>query len=91
VLGRKVEQMVLREILDHARAAGIQTLRGRFHPTERNQLVIDHYAKLGFSKIGEEASGVTHWELAVVAVPPEAAPMKVVSQGFGHGNKRVPA
>ena len=52
VLGRKVEHMVLREILEHARAAGVHKLRGAYRPTDRNNLVIDHYAKLGFTKVG---------------------------------------
>ena len=52
VLGRRVEHMVLREILEHARAAGIQKLSGTYRPTERNKLVIDHYAKLGFQGAG---------------------------------------
>ena len=65
VLGRKVEHMVLREILEHARAAGIRKLTGTYRPTERNKLVVDHYAKLGFTKVGEEESGLTRWELPV--------------------------
>jgi FkbH-like protein len=79
VLGRKVEQMVLREILRHAQGAGIQTLTGTYRPTDRNKLVVDHYAKLGFTKIREEGSGSTRWELAVDGAEPESAPIKVVS------------
>ncbi|KAA6464939.1 HAD-IIIC family phosphatase [Acidobacteria bacterium AB60] len=79
VLGRKVEHMILRELLEHARAAGIRKLVGTYKPTDRNKLVVDHYAKLGFTKILEEASGLTRWELLTDAEGPEAAPMKVVS------------
>jgi FkbH-like protein len=82
VLGRKVEHMVLREILEHARAAGIRKLVGRYIPSERNKLVVEHYAKLGFAKMSEDASGTSVWELATDAPGPEAAPMTVVSQGF---------
>jgi FkbH-like protein len=82
VLGRKVENMVLREILDHARAAGIEKLIGVYKPTDRNKLVVDHYGKLGFAKIAEEESGLTRWELLVEEAEPESAPMKVVSQSF---------
>jgi FkbH-like protein len=82
VLGRKVEQMVLREILRHARAAGIQKLNGVYKPTDRNKLVIDHYSKLGFSKVTEEDSGLTRWELPVEGAEPESAPMSVIAQGF---------
>jgi FkbH-like protein len=82
VLGRKVEHMVLREILVHARAAGIHKLVGTYRPTERNKLVVDHYAKLGFSKVDEKETGLTVWELLVENANPESAPMKVVSRGF---------
>ncbi|WP_058185446.1 HAD-IIIC family phosphatase [Terracidiphilus gabretensis] len=83
VLGRKVEHMVLREILEHARAAGIKKLLGVYKPTDRNKLVIDHYAKLGFTKTAEEESGLTRWELIVEGATPDVAPMRVVSSGFG--------
>jgi FkbH-like protein len=85
VLGRKVEHMVLREILHHASAEGIQKLIGYYVPTERNKLVADHYAKLGFTKVSEEASETTRWELVVEGAAPESAPMKVVSEGFVSG------
>jgi predicted enzyme involved in methoxymalonyl-ACP biosynthesis len=74
--------MVLREILRHARAAGIRKLVGTYRPTDRNKLVVDHYARLGFTKVGEDKSGVTRWELLVEGAEPESAPMRVVSQGF---------
>lgn len=82
VLGRRVEHMVLREILEHARAAGVEKLRGVYRPTDRNKLVEDHYDKLGFTKTGEDNSGVTYWELPVEGANPEIAPMRVVSSGF---------
>jgi FkbH-like protein len=82
VLGRKVEHMVLREILDHARAVGIHTLYGTYRPSDRNKLVLDHYEKLGFKKVEEDESGVTRWELIVEGADPQGAPMKIVSQGF---------
>ena len=82
VLGRKVEHMVLREILKHARSAGIRRLIGVFKPTERNTLVVDHYSKLGFTKIADEESGITRWELLADGAPVTSAPMRVISQGF---------
>jgi FkbH-like protein len=82
VLGRKVEHMVLREILEHARGARVHKLTGVYRPTDRNKLVIDHYAKLGFTKVEEEESGLTRWELSVTEADPESVPMKVVSHGF---------
>jgi FkbH-like protein len=82
VLERRVEHMVLREILEHARAAGVRRIFGTYCPTDRNKLVVDHYAKLGFTRVEGEASGWTRWELLVEGADPPKAPMKVVSQGF---------
>lgn len=85
VLGRKVEQMVLREVVSRAREAGIATLVGIFSPTEKNALVRDHYKKLGFAetRIAETsyadldlAAESTVWKLAT-AREIDAAPMTV--------------
>lgn len=81
VLGRRVEQMVLREILRHARAAGISWLVGVFYPTERNGMVREHYQKLGFEFVATEEGGTTRWKLGTSAEPAEA-PMKVERVGF---------
>jgi FkbH-like protein len=82
VLGRRVEYMVLREVLEHARRAGIDTLVGVFIPSERNQMVAEHYAKLGFSKTRVTPSGTTEWKLSVDSAIVKSAPMNVVSHGF---------
>ena len=76
VLGRKVEQMVLRELLMNARDAGVDTLVGVYRPTEKNQLVQDHYQKLGFTLHATEADGSTVWTMPT-ATEIDAAPMKV--------------
>jgi FkbH-like protein len=61
VLGRRVENMVLREIVANARTRGIERLVGIYRPTERNAMVRDHYRKLGFAPLGGEGS---EWLLA---------------------------
>jgi FkbH-like protein len=77
VLGRRVEEAVLAEVVDHARAAGARRLVGRYIATERNELVRDHYLKLGFVAAGEVAGSSTTWllELADYAAP--SLPMQV--------------
>jgi predicted enzyme involved in methoxymalonyl-ACP biosynthesis len=72
--------MVLREILLQARASGIERLIGIYIPTDRNALVRDHYAKLGFSSQGEE-NGATFWEISTDTDIP-AAPMIVHRAGL---------
>ena len=89
VLGRKVEEMVLREIAYHAARHGIARLVGRYIPTERNAMVKDHYGKLGFAKIADESSGASLWELPLPAQL-EAAPMVVKRLGFAPVEDREP-
>lgn len=72
VLGRGVEQAVLAEIARCAGAEGVDTLRGRFIPSGRNELVRDHYAKLGFTDEGEG-----DWKLKIPAFEPADNPMKI--------------
>jgi FkbH-like protein len=71
VLGRGVEVMVLSELLAAARAAGASRLVGLYRPTERNGLVRDHYADLGFSLLAEERDGATLWTMPVTQSVPE--------------------
>ena len=89
VLGRTVEHWTLREILLHAREAGIRKLVGIYRPTDRNQLVDDHYAKLGFTRVESDAEGMSRWELPVEDIAPEGAVMKVVSLSLGLADENV--
>jgi predicted enzyme involved in methoxymalonyl-ACP biosynthesis len=82
VLGRKVEEAVLVELLGHARSRGVGRLRGVYRPTDRNKLVEQHYAKLGFTLVEEAPDGVTVWELDVATANVEPPAMAVRSGGF---------
>ena len=75
VLGRKVEKAVLQEIIFHAHNRGIQQLIGTYQPTERNQLVKDHYANLGFENLSDEVNSTTHWLFDVASYQEESVPM----------------
>jgi FkbH-like protein len=72
VLGRRVEQAVLAEILKQARSLGIKKLVGVYRPTDRNGMVRDHYGKLGFKQVQDDADGTTLWELFTNAEIDEA-------------------
>ena len=48
VLGRQVEQAMLAALAAAGASAGIDTLVGRYRPTPKNNMVADHYKKLGF-------------------------------------------
>jgi FkbH-like protein len=81
VLGRQVEQMVLRELILQGRRLGITRLTGAWHPTDKNGIVREHYAKLGFSKTAEREDGATFWAIGTDGLP-EAAPMLINRAGL---------
>ena len=82
VLGRRVEQMVLRRD-PAARPRGRSERRswGPIRPTEKNALVRDHYQKLGFTKLEERPDGSTMWTMPTTTEI-AAAPMVVREAGF---------
>jgi hypothetical protein len=66
----------------------VEKLVGVDKPTERNKLVLDHYAKLGFTMLRESESE-TIWELPADAAGPEPAPMKVIATAPSPDGKRT--
>jgi FkbH-like protein len=82
VLGRKVELAVLQELITEARARRIRRLIGSYLPTERNKLVEDHYAKLGFTRRGAPHAGASMWELDVERAPLVALPFAIRRNGM---------
>jgi len=81
VLGRRVENMVLKKILDQAKKDGIRKLLGTYTPTDRNKLVQEHYPKLGFHLV-ETENQISTYELDVDGAVVEAGPMTVKHIGF---------
>jgi FkbH-like protein len=57
VLKRNVEELILNEVVDIAIQNKCNKILGEFIPTAKNELVKDHYKKLGFSEKGNR------WEL----------------------------
>jgi FkbH-like protein len=51
VLGRQVEYAALNVLVELARKRGVEAIIGEYIPTERNNMVKNHYAGLGFSPI----------------------------------------
>jgi FkbH-like protein len=82
VLGRKVERAVLQEILRHARDEAIGRLEGTYRPTDRNKLVENHYADLGFALVERGEDGSTVWALDVAEASETELPMRVEREGF---------
>jgi len=62
VLGRQVEAATLNVVAKRAIAMGATALIGSFRPTPKNEMVRDHYPKLGFDQL-EQQDGETRWVL----------------------------
>jgi FkbH-like protein len=77
VLNRKLEQATLNYIVSRAKAAGVRALIGTYFMTERNGIVKDHYARLGFEPlyVGDDGS---RWQLEVTSYVARPAPMEIV-------------
>ena len=61
VVGRRLEETVFYEIVKSAKFEGVKKITGVYIPTERNEIVRDHYLKLGFEALKEGASGAITW------------------------------
>lgn len=76
VLGRQVENATLRVMVEIAKAIGAQSLIGRYVPTDRNGMVRDHYATLGFKpRLGEQSGA--EWILQLAEYVPTTTSIKI--------------
>jgi FkbH-like protein len=78
VLGRRVEELVLATVAEAARNDGVMRLKGIYIPTKKNGLVIDHFAKLGFTKTGDMPDGGTMWVLDLANYVAPDLPMQII-------------
>ncbi|MFN3968669.1 HAD-IIIC family phosphatase [Flavobacterium sp.] len=53
VLKRSMENFVLNTIVDFCNQKGFETLKGEYLPTAKNDMVVNHYANLGFEQANE--------------------------------------
>lgn len=81
VLNRRVEEAVLDLIVTHAHALKISKIIGHYIPTERNALVKDHYARLGFDRVSAGPE-MDIWHLDVGSYKQKMPPIKVTVAGL---------
>jgi FkbH-like protein len=79
VLGRRVEEAVLAEVVRAAREEGVGQLVGEYIPSPKNRMVEKHYEKLGFAQLGE-TEGVTRWSLDLAAYEYPDLPVTIVRE-----------
>jgi len=80
VLSRRVEEAVLDVMIDNARSRGIRKIIGHYIPTERNGMVKDHYARLGFQLV-ERQPELDVWEIDVPGYSAKNPPIKITLSG----------
>jgi FkbH-like protein len=91
VLGRRVEEAVLSELVISARRSGIDEIEGMYIPTQRNQMVAEHYRLLGFRPLDTKSDGKSHWLLDTSDWPNLDLPMTVKRSGFREIGTAIPA
>lgn len=60
VLGRKVEEAILLDVMERARAKGLRTLVGEYRPTAKNGIVSELYPRLGFKEVSRSPDAVSY-------------------------------
>lgn len=63
VIGRTVETAMLAYLCDEARRRGAKAIRARIVPTAKNIPVRSLFSEHQFTKVDEDASGTTKWQL----------------------------
>jgi FkbH-like protein len=76
VLGRRVEEAMLGEVVRLAKDAGIKVIVGVYIPSEKNYMVADHYVKLGFTKMAQRENGECYYSLEVASYREADLPYK---------------
>jgi FkbH-like protein len=79
VLSRQVEVAVLNEIIRNATRAGARGLIGTYKPTDRNELVRNHYARLGFELLASDENE-TRWHLDVTGYKARPVPIAISAE-----------
>jgi FkbH-like protein len=74
VLGRRVEQAMLGKLVEAAREAGVDELRGQYIPTEKNKMVAQHFPALGFAEIADDGCEGHMFALSVADFQPQILP-----------------
>ena len=76
VIGRKVEDAVLNIVVEQAKHMGGLNLIGDYRPTSRNEMVAEHYSKLGFTYLETTSEKMERWHLNLVEFTSKSVPIE---------------
>jgi FkbH-like protein len=77
VLGRQVEWSMLKTLADQAAVAGAPYISATYLPTAKNSMVAEHYDRLGFGRVSEDAGGTVKYRLALANYTAPSLPFQV--------------
>lgn len=77
VLGRRVEEAVLNHLVEAAARENVRQIAGRYIPSPKNAMVVDHYRNLGFECSASTPDGKTVWRLDVTTFRAPELPMVI--------------
>jgi FkbH-like protein len=79
VLGRKVEEAIYDILLRDLDRRGVKRLRARYLPTKKNNMVSEHFDRLGMNRTHETEEGARHYEVFVGDYASPDIPMRIES------------
>lgn len=68
VLNRTLEHAMFDALVERCVARGVRTIRGYYYHTAKNDMVAQHYGKLGFKKSTASENGDSVWQLDLAGV-----------------------
>jgi len=77
VLGRRVEEACLNALAETLEARGVKRVVGLYRPTEKNGMVREMYAGLGFERVSVAEGGESRWELELIGFEARVVPIQV--------------
>jgi FkbH-like protein len=76
VLGRRVEEACLNALVEACEVRGVLRLVGIYRPTEKNGMVREMYAGLGFERVSATEGGESRWELQLDGFEARVVPIQ---------------
>ena len=84
VLKREMEVAMLDVVAEHAKAAGARALQGYYVPTKKNEMVADHYEKLGFTLASSDSeTNAAIWTLNLDTYTPRSRHIRILEPVHG--------
>ena len=77
VLGRKVEEAMFESLVSALRRRGVEKVSASYRPTKKNNMVREHFDKLGWTLVREEEDGSRHYEVELSGLDLGELPLKL--------------